>query len=62
MVQGMNRKFNVCKGRIPKKLTTNIVNMVSSPFTPLPLKDLVNIIIVKIGKIFSPPTSNQDRE
>ena len=50
------------KGRIPKKLSTNIVNMVLSPFTPLPLEGLVNKIKVKIGKIFYPPTSTSDRE
>ena len=36
--------------------------MVSSPLTPLPLKGLVNIFMVKIGKNFIPPTSSQDRE
>ena len=50
------------KGRIQKKLTTDLVNMVLSPFTPLPPMGLVNKIIVKIGEIFNPPTSCQDRE
>ena len=57
-----HRRMDMDKGRIPKKLTTNIVNMVSSPLTPLPLKGLVNIFMVKIGKNFIPPTSSQDSE
>ena len=50
------------KGRIQKKLTTDLVNMVLSPFTPLPPMGLVNKIIVKIGDLFNPPISCQDRE
>ena len=52
----------VDKGRIPKKISTVLVNMVLSPLTPLPQKGLVNTIIVKLGKVFYPPTSCQDRE
>ena len=36
----------------------NIVNMVSSPLTTLPLKGLVNIIVVKIGEIFRQDNNN----
>ena len=50
------------KGRIQKKLTTDLVNMVLSPFTPLPPMGLVNKIVVKIGDVFNPPISCQDRE
>ena len=50
------------KGRIQKKLTTDLVNMVLSPFTPLPSMGLVNKILVKIGEVFTPPISCQDRE
>ena len=52
----------LAKGRIQKKLTTDLVNMVLSPFTPLPPMGLVNKIIVKIGEVFTPPISCQDRE
>ena len=50
------------KGRIQKKLITDLVNMVLSPFTPLPSMGLVNKILVKIGEVFTPPISCQDRE
>ena len=50
------------KGRIPKKLSTVLVNMVLSPLTPLPQKGLVNRTIVKFGKVFYPPTLCHDRE
>ena len=52
----------IAKGRIQKKLTTDLVNMVLPPFTPLPLMGLVNKIIMKIGEVFTPPPSCQDRE
>ena len=55
-------KIILGKGRIQKKLTTDLVNMVLSPFTPLPPMGLVNKIIVKICEIFNPPISCQDRE
>ena len=45
-----------------KKITTDLVNMVLSPFTPLPSMGLVNKILVKIGEVFTPPISCQDRE
>ena len=47
-------KIILGKGRIQKKLTTDLVNMVLSPFTPLPPMGLVNKIIVKICEIFNP--------
>ena len=36
--------------------------MVSSPKTPLPLRGLVNIIMMKIGELFTLPTSGHDGE
>ena len=58
------QRFVLVKGRIQKKLTTatDLVNMVLSPFTPLPPMGLVNKIIVKVCDLFNPPISCQDRE
>ena len=61
-MQALSTLRKLHKGRIPKKISTVLVNMVLSPLTPLPQKGLVNRIIVKLGKVFYPPTSCQDRE